>query len=120
MKRILLVEDDIACLRTMKLVLQLEGYEVNIASDGDGALLAFHNSSAKFDLVITDVQMPRMSGIEFLSAIVTETCCPKILAMSGFFDQQTVGSLQANGCTNYLKKPFNDQELLGVVSELLK
>src|SRR4051794_30569121 len=69
--RILLVDDDAQALESTKKILELSGYEVVTAGDGQAALDLVRNPGReiRFDLVLTDVRMPRLGGLEFLRAL---------------------------------------------------
>ena len=68
--RILLVDDDVQARESMERILDLSGYLVVSASDGQAALDRLRQSGEQpFDLVLTDVRMPRLGGMEFLRAV---------------------------------------------------
>jgi len=105
---ILLVEDEIGLRKYVSKVLQRLGYNVLEASGGDAAALLFEEHAASIDLLLTDVIMPGMGGVELSHRL--RAICPdvKVLYMTGYDD----GSLKerADGAA-LLRKPFTSEAL---------
>jgi two-component system chemotaxis response regulator CheY len=102
--RILLVEDDIAIREILHQVLLVEGYDVDVASDGIDALSTLQHSEAP-DLILVDQLMPRMGGAEFLERVRRDprfTHTPAIL-LSGLENHDK--------STMFLRKPFTLDQL---------
>lgn len=116
--RILLVEDEEHLRNTIHLNLEMEGYNVTDASDGKMAYDAFR--SAHFDLIILDVMLPEMDGYTLCRKMRLEnTQVPIIfLTAKGASDERVQGLKM--GADDYLPKPFNLEELLLRVSNLVK
>ncbi len=119
-KRILVVDDSITVREVQRSLLQNRGYEVEVAVDGmDGwnALRASH-----YDLTITDVDMPRMTGIELVSKIKADPnlhALPVIIVSYKDREEDRLRGLDA-GADRYLtKSSFHDETLLTAVSELI-
>lgn len=116
---ILLVEDDIDLCESIKELLEGAGYLVRVAHNGRQALQLLHQQSA--DLIVSDIFMPEMDGIEFLNAIRKQFQQAKVLVMSGgsrnlHADYLFVAkSLGANAIMN---KPFSSAELLSAITKL--
>ncbi len=118
-KLILMVEDEARNLTLLRDLLQVSGYRTIEATDGEqGVELA---KASKPDLILMDVLMPKMDGLEatrILKADTTTSNIPILVltsyAMKG--DKETI--LQA-GCDGYLAKPFDIQELLKEVTKYL-
>lgn len=118
MKRILLVEDEQSLAETIRLNLELEGYKVQHAPDGKKALKAFHQE--RFDLVILDVMLPEMDGFTVCEAIRLEnTEVPVLFLTAKHSSSDRVAGLKLGG-DDYLTKPFNLEELLLRVQNLLR
>jgi two-component system chemotaxis response regulator CheY len=120
MARLILTVDDSPSIRLMmKLTLTGEGYEVIQAADGVEALELARQRVA--DLVLTDINMPRMDGlalIKELRALPGYRIVPMlILTTESAKDRKAIG--KANGATGWLTKPFNDQQLLATVGRVL-
>jgi DNA-binding response OmpR family regulator len=114
MSRILLVEDEEAVRSLLKEVLEDEGYEIQEASNGNKALDSFARSSA--DLVLTDIVMPDMEGIEMIMKIRKSDPNVKIIVMSGN-DYLDLARMLGADCA--LRKPFSNQVLLDAVKAAL-
>lgn len=120
MMRILLIEDDHLVRSTVRLTLQRAGYEVVSADDSRQVLAAL--SRGDFCLVVTDILMPGMDGLEIILRIRGENPGLPIIAMSGGGQQRNMdilGHAQAFGATVSLRKPFPPDELLAAVSQAL-
>lgn len=118
MKRILLAEDEESLREGLKLNLELEGYTVSAHENGKQALDAFR--SGRFDLAILDVMMPEMDGFSLCKVIRLESpLFPVIFLTAKGSGQDRVQGLKL-GADDYLSKPFNLEELLLRVSNLLK
>jgi CheY-like chemotaxis protein len=111
--RILIVDDDESDRMLLRTMLAGEGYETQLVADGDAALAAFHETP--FDVVVTDLQMPNMHGLELISLLRDATRRPAIIALSGTGDAQ-LDVAQAIGADETLSKPVTQQQLLEAVS----
>ncbi len=105
----LVVEDEPLVRRTVVLTLEREGYRVLTASDGEEALALLRRGDVTFDLVLTDVVMPRLGGVELARAIRAQHEVP-VIFMSGFHEQQAELTHET-----VLGKPFAAGHLLAVV-----
>jgi two-component system alkaline phosphatase synthesis response regulator PhoP len=116
--RILLVEDEPTLSETIKLNLEMEGYHVTTAADGKKALRLF--KEGRYNLVILDVMLPEMSGFTVCESIRLENMEVPILFLSAKnHSNDRVTGLKLGG-DDYLTKPFNLEELLLRVSNLIK
>lgn len=115
--RIVVVDDDPAIRRTMQRVLQLDGYEVALAADGDAALDLLHQTPA--DLVILDLMMPGRDGFEVCRLLRRESLVPILLLTARDDPEDKVAGLDC-GADDYVVKPFNPDELLARVRALLR
>ncbi len=116
--RILLVEDEPSLCDTIKLNLELEGYTVQIARDGKSALKSF--KSERFNLIILDVMLPEMDGFTVCEAIRLENPeIPVLFLTAKNSSSDRVYGLKI-GADDYLTKPFNLEELLLRVQNLLR
>lgn len=117
MNRILVVDDERQITRMLRASLQSSGYEVYIASNGTEALEQFH--TAKPDLVISDLAMPEMNGLELTRAIRSLGPTPIIVLSVRDTDSMKVRALD-EGADDYLTKPFSMPELLARVRAQLR
>jgi DNA-binding response OmpR family regulator len=121
MKRtVLLVDDDDSVLETISPMLTDAGYDVlGVAK----ARIGFDEfQSRPVDLIITDILMPEMEGIEFILKLRKESPSVPIIAISGSGRSSTIDYLamaRRLGATAVLEKPFGREELLGVVAKVL-
>jgi two-component system response regulator ArlR len=110
MKHILIVEDEEGIVQFLKQGLEEEGYQVSAANNGKAGLELFENT--KFDLVLLDWMLPKMTGLEICKAIrVQNTKIPVIFLTAKDTVQETVEGLKA-GANDYIKKPFSFDELV--------
>ena len=115
--RILLVEDEEKLARMLELELTYEGYEVEKAFDGpDGLELA---RSGRFDLVLLDIMLPRMSGMEVLRRLRRDSRLPVIMLTARDSVTDKVSGLDA-GADDYITKPFAIEELLARIRAALR
>jgi two-component system cell cycle sensor histidine kinase/response regulator CckA len=112
---ILLVDDDVAVAMTLATVLQKKGYSVITAENGEEALRVVQGSSKPFDLVLSDIIMPRMNGRALAKALKSSHPGLKILLMSGYDDAHDDGGEQVET----IFKPFRPNELLSRIREVL-
>jgi DNA-binding response OmpR family regulator len=114
---ILIVDDD-AQIRTLcKHVLAENEYLVMEASNGKEALALF--GTAVFNLVVLDLSMPDMDGLELLQAVRLEWPRPRTIVMSGFMHGTMLRVAALSGADATLAKPFSTKALLSVISEVL-
>ena len=112
---ILLVDDDVAVATTLATVLQKKGYTVVTAENGEEALLRAQINPKPFDLVLSDIIMPRMNGRVLSKALREKYPRLKILLMSGYDDTPDT-SVEA---VDTIFKPFRPNELLRRIREVL-
>ncbi|MDP9049703.1 MAG: response regulator transcription factor [Acidobacteriota bacterium] len=110
--RILVVDDEPQITRVLRTSLQSNGHEVTVAQDGSAALDQF--MKAEPDLVITDLAMPGMDGIELTRAIRQRSQVPVIVLSVRSQDASKVAALD-EGADDYITKPFSIQELMARV-----
>ncbi|MFT6850557.1 MAG: two-component system alkaline phosphatase synthesis response regulator PhoP [Sphingobacteriales bacterium] len=117
-KRILLVEDEETLLQGIKMNLELEGYAVSTAIDGRMALKIF--KSERFDLVVLDVMLPEIDGFQVCETIrIEDSETPILMLTAKSSGQDRIKGLK-KGADDYLPKPFNLEELILRVVNLLK
>ena len=114
---ILAADDDPQLLRLISRNLQLEGYDVLAASDGQQALELIENNSP--DLVLLDVMMPRMDGFTVCYRVREFSSVPIIIITARGQDQDKVRGLDL-GADDYLTKPFSVDELLARVRAVIR
>jgi CheY-like chemotaxis protein len=116
---ILLVEDEAAIRKLIQTVLRQRGYHIISACDGAEAVELAREPETKIDLVITDVVMPRLSGIELAKQLRTTRPGLKMIFMSGYAQEGSFAKTPMGEDAEILEKPFSPTLLLGVVRRLL-
>jgi two-component system chemotaxis response regulator CheY len=118
--RKILVVDDSKLMHKMYEVM-LRQYPLVFAADGRQALERLQEHS-EIDLVVLDINMPNMNGIEFLGKIRSDTAfvdLPVVIISTEGRDEDTIRGLQA-GASAYIRKPFHSEEILDVITRLKK
>lgn len=119
-KKVLLVDDNLLASEAMQMVLEGDGFEVDATDNAKQALASLKNSNP--DIVITDIAMPDMDGLEFIRSIRELSTGVPILAVSGMDSEggelylKQAEKLGADIC---LSKPVNRRQLLESVRHLL-
>jgi len=109
-KTILLADDDDNLRRVLEFQLTEAGYEVLTAQDGAEAFEIFMNGD--FDCVVTDLRMPKMSGLELLGKIKNENAEMPVVVITAFGEVETAVTAMKTGAFDYINKPFNRDEIL--------
>jgi len=110
MKHLLIVEDEEGIVQFLKQGLEEEGYKITAATNGKAGLEAFNDG--KFDLLLLDWMLPKMTGLELCKAIrQMNTKVPILFLTAKDTVQETVEGLKA-GANDYIKKPFSFDELV--------
>ena len=117
-KRILIVEDDESISLGLRMNLEAEGYEVQVAADGEEGLAQAESGSA--DLVILDVMLPKVNGFEVVRRLrARESTVPVIMLSARGAEMDKVMGLEL-GAEDYITKPFSLAELLARVKAVLR
>jgi PAS domain S-box-containing protein len=115
---ILLVEDEDAIRMVAATLLRRLGYTVLVASDAADALAVFARTTAPIHLLLTDVVMPKMSGVELAERLVVGHPGLKVLCMSGFTEEGVIRRVADHGY-RFLQKPFGPEQLIRHVRDIL-
>jgi two-component system response regulator VicR len=120
MAKVLIVEDERTLNEAYDLVLKREGHDVKVAFNGEEALEVFKEHQP--DLILLDLRMPKMDGVEFLKQMKPEKNYPKvkIIIFSNYDDQKEIDSAFKHGANRYILKAWSSpKELAKVVAETL-
>jgi len=117
---VMLVDDEEMVLDVGREMLQHLGFSVTTASSGKEALRLFETSPHRIDLVILDLIMPHMSGGETYDRIREVDQGVKILLASGYSLDGQAKQILDRGCSGFIQKPFNMEQLSHKISEVLK
>jgi DNA-binding NtrC family response regulator len=115
-ERILLVEDDLRSRKNLASFLRTEGYEVNEASDGKQAVELLQKDEV--DLVLSDVVMPGLNGLQVLQHVQSVTPEIPVFLMSGHF--RSAQHILKEGAADFIAKPLDLNELLSKLKLILK
>jgi len=117
MKKILVAEDDRATRHMLKGVLEEAGYHVTAAEDGEAALKKLRGGD--FDLVLTDVWMPGMNGLELLSRLKEEPKHPRTIVMTSDDTSEVMLRAIREQAYHYFRKPFDPKSVVELVKDAL-
>lgn len=115
--KILIVDDETEIRKVVRLLLQSKGFAVDEAFNGISALEKIKNS--EFDLIIMDIMMPQMSGVEATAEIRKHTMAPVLFLTAKSLDSDKESAYLSGG-DDYLVKPFSSIELILKVESLLR
>jgi CheY-like chemotaxis protein len=114
---VLVAEDEDVVRRLLKTMLSSNGYKVLEARDGIEALAVYQQSGGSVDLLVTDVVMPRMNGLELAQRLSSAHPCLKVLCLSGYTAEATASTGPV--VWPFLAKPFAPATLLERVRDVL-
>ncbi|MDQ3373634.1 MAG: sigma-54 dependent transcriptional regulator [Acidobacteriota bacterium] len=109
-KTILLADDDDNLRRVLEFQLSEAGYKISAAADGAEAFEIFTNND--FDCIITDLRMPKLSGLELLEKIKIGNAEIPVIVITAFGEVETAVTAMKAGAFDYINKPFNRDEIL--------
>nr|WP_302503967.1 response regulator [Geoalkalibacter halelectricus] len=116
--RILVVDDEESLREVLTIMLHREGYRVDAASDGGHALACLNEKD--YDLIISDIKMPRVSGFELLKH-VRETAPETVMIMiTAFSSTEEAVEAMKQGAYDYITKPFKNEEIRLIVRNALE
>ncbi|HML46526.1 MAG TPA: response regulator transcription factor [Clostridia bacterium] len=116
-KRLLLVDDEPLILKGLKYSLEQDDYEVDSAADGEEALRMF--ASGQYDLILLDVMLPELNGIEVCQRIRERSNVPIIMLTAKGEDMDKILGLEY-GADDYMTKPFNILEVKARIKSILR
>jgi two-component system response regulator RegX3 len=117
MTKILIIEDEASFSEALSFLLQKEGYSINIADNGKDGLEQF--KSQDFDLVLLDLMIPELSGIEVCRAIRSTSQVPIIMLTAKDSEIDKVVGLEL-GADDYVTKPYSSRELVARIKAVLR
>ena len=118
-RKVLIVDDDAALRELIARHMRRKGLIAITAGDGEAALAHYEMGSPAFDVVITDVHMPRMSGIELTTRLLQHHPSQRIVIVTGDPDEALAREAISRGPVSYLLKPFELFELEAAVNQAL-
>lgn len=114
-KSVLVCDDEEGVRESLKLILEKD-YDVVFAENGEDAIKKM--KASPIELVILDIKMPRMDGIETLRRLKAINSNIKVLITSGYKSVETAREAITAGASNYIVKPFERAEILNAVKQL--
>ena len=117
MPTILIVEDEPKMLRLLQLNLSEEGYSIHTAADAETGLRTLRQE--KIDLVVTDLRLPGMDGLEFLQAVKRVDARIPVIVMTAYGTVETAVEAMKAGASDYVLKPFSLEEMKLIVRKEL-
>ncbi len=117
-KKILIVEDNEYVLGSIKLLLSKEGYDVTTATDGPAAIELF--KKRQYDLVIADIKMPQMDGMELLQRLKNESPDISVIMMTAFGSIKNAVEAMKMGACDYITKPISSEEIKLVIQKVFE
>ncbi|AZO03390.1 MULTISPECIES: response regulator [unclassified Mesorhizobium] len=119
MAKLLIVEDDESVRTLAARALERDGHDVTVAPDGSQGLDAIRQARGGYDLVVSDIRMPEMDGIEMATAAAREFPTLRIMLMTGYADQRERAE-ELNGIIlDVVQKPFTLAEIRARVGKAL-
>ena len=117
---ILVLDDDQGARTLLEIMLSRTGFNVRLANDADAALEAIRQE--KPDLVISDISLPGMDGIEFVRMLrqEEETVNMPVIILSAHHDDKTINAALAAGATQFMKKPLKMDNLRDNLNSLIE
>ncbi len=117
-KRILVADDEQSMLDTLEIMLEKEGFLVDTVPNGDDALKKIDEES--YDLLITDIKMPGVSGVQLIEALGERGIDIPIIVMTAYATKEQAISALNLGASFFIEKPFKKKELLNFVERSLR
>ncbi len=115
---VLLVEDERTVAKGLEMVMAEQGYDVDMADTGKGALDKFRSKS--FDLMVADLRLPDIDGMEVIQRVKESQPATKVVIITGYPSVSTAVEAVKMGVSDYLRKPFTDDEFLMALAMALK
>jgi len=116
--RILVMEDDINIAKGLEMILKDNHYSVKVVNDGQSALDAFKEED--FTLLIADIRLPDMNGMDVIKQVRRHTPETKIIVITGFVSTHLAVDAMQSGVTDFLPKPFSEKQIRTSVTNTLK
>ena len=115
---VLLMEDEMNIAKGLEMVMREEGYEVDLADTGQGALDKFRAS--EFDLLVADLRLPDMDGMDVVQHVREKRPRTNVVIITGYPSVSSAVEAVRMGVSDYLRKPFTEDEFKTAVKSALK
>ncbi len=117
MAKIVVVDDEKIQRNMLKGLLEIEGHDVYVAEDGEEALRVVKEQQP--DLIVTDLRMPKLDGMDLLREVKSSNSCKTVIVITGHGTPQDVKSAFVEGAFAYLQKPVNFDNLCAYIKASL-
>jgi len=115
---ILVMEDDLSVAKGLEMVLSEGGFDVNLAGTGELALEAFKQK--RFDLLVADLRLPDIDGMEVIKQIKAEKPETEVIVITGYGTTATAVEAMKLGVHDFLPKPFTEDQIKKAIDEALQ
>jgi DNA-binding NtrC family response regulator len=112
--RIMIIDDESIVGKRLKPAFEKTGYIVETFEDGEEAMARF--DEATFDIVVTDIRMEKMDGIEILERIQAKTDGTKVIIITGYATVEIAREALSKGAYDFIAKPFKPADLRAIIS----
>ena len=116
--RVHVVDDDEAMRDSLKWLLESRGLKVELYASGEEFLQAFDNGFC--GCLVLDVRMPGISGLDLYEQLRERACTLPVIYITGHGDVPMAVSALKKGATDFIEKPFNDQDMLGLIESCME
>lgn len=119
---ILISEDNPINMKLIRDILSFQGYEIIEANDGKSALDKIKKFKDKIDLILMDMQLPEMDGLQVIKLVKSDaaTKCLPIFVISAHAMESDIKKAIKAGCNNYITKPINIEDFLGKINAFFR
>jgi CheY-like chemotaxis protein len=122
-RHVLIADDELNMLRSLEFILEVGGYKVTGVKNGQDALdiiLNANNSDSPIELIITDIQMPGLNGLELIDELFRLRIDIPIFVITAYGSRDLTKELKNKGNIEYIDKPIDDEDLLRRIHLLLE
>jgi DNA-binding response OmpR family regulator len=116
-QHVLIVEDEVNLAKGLAMVMRDEGYDVDLSDTGRGALDKFDHE--RFDLLVTDLRLPDIDGMDVIRYARNNRPLTKVVVITGYPSVTTALQAVKMGASDYLRKPFTEDEFMATVKSAL-
>jgi len=115
---ILVMEDDLSVAKGLEMVLSEDGFDVNLAGTGELAMEAFREK--RFDLLVADLRLPDIDGMEIIRKVKQQTPETEVVVITGYGTTATAVEAMKLGVSDFLPKPFTEDQIKAAIDGALK
>lgn len=116
--KVLIVDDEPVVIASARKILSTEGFEVRTADSAEGAFESLRADTP--DVVLVDLQLPTLSGLELLEIVKKEYPALAVIMMTGYTTEENAHKALEKGAIDFIPKPFSFEELLHVLARALE